>query len=78
MSIICIIDTINQTRPDQTKTNKIMPAFIGEILVMAGAFTVIFSILICCIKADNDTYIRQVKRFRKSKCRCDYCIQNDR
>ena len=40
-----------------------MPVFIAECLVMAGSFTVIFAILLCCIK--NDTYNDEDKRMRR-------------
>ena len=53
-----------------------MPAFIGELIVMAGSFAFIFAILICCIKADeNDTYSRQLRTIknRNNKCPCKTC-----
>ena len=53
-----------------------MPAFIGELLVMAGSFAFIFAILICCIKADkSDTYSRQLRiiKNRNHKCLCNKC-----
>lgn len=40
-----------------------MPLFIAEFLVMAGSFTVIFAILLCCIT--NDTYNDEEKRMRR-------------
>ena len=55
-----------------------MPAFIGEILVMAGSFAFIFAILICCINADkSDTYSRQLRtiKSRNNKCVCNKCMQ---
>ena len=39
-----------------------MPVFIAEFLVMASSFTVIFAILLCCVK--NDTYNDEAKRMR--------------
>ncbi len=56
-----------------------MPAFIAEILTMAGAFTVLFSILYCCIKADKeDAYSRQLRRLRKYKCECQKCSNRNK
>jgi len=74
MSIIHNIDT-NQT--NKLHHNETMPAFIAEILSMAGAFTVLFSILFCCIKADKeDSYTRQMRRLRNYKCKCSKCGNN--
>jgi hypothetical protein len=51
-----------------------MPAFLAEIIPMAGAFFVIFSILICCINADKeDSYTRRLRILRTHKCSCKYC-----
>jgi hypothetical protein len=52
-----------------------MPFFLAEAFTMAGAFVVIFGILICCINNDNssDSYSRQVRRLRKHKCECRKC-----
>ncbi len=50
-----------------------MPAFIGEILVMAGSFAVIFGILICCINADTKRDTKRLKLIRSSKCSCKNC-----
>jgi hypothetical protein len=49
---------MNIKRPDTE-----MPVFIAECLVMAGSFTVIFAILLCCVK--NDTYKDEEKRMRR-------------
>jgi len=52
-----------------------MPFFLAEAFTMAGAFMVIFGILICCINNDNssDSYSRQQRRLRKYKCECRKC-----
>ena len=42
-----------------------MPLIVAEFLVMAGAFTVIFAILICMIRSDPynyDSYVRRKNR----------------
>jgi hypothetical protein len=86
MSIIQNIETNQRDKPITIKSNQIksnqkhhetMPAFIAEILSMAGAFTVLFSILFCCIKADReDSYTRQLRRLRNYKCRCSKCVKS--
>jgi hypothetical protein len=52
-----------------------MPFFLAEVFTMAGAFTVIFGIMICCIRNDtsSDAYSRQLRRLRKYKCKCRKC-----
>ena len=52
-----------------------MPVFMAEVFTMMGAFTVIFGIMICCIRNDtsNDSYSRQLRRLRKYKCKCRKC-----
>jgi hypothetical protein len=49
-------------------------AFLAEIFTMVGAFAVIFSILICYMKAEKeDSYTRRIKQLRSYKCSCQTC-----
>jgi len=52
----------------QTNTRQTMPALIGEIIVMAGSFTVIFAILICCINnSPRSPRVRRVRAHNKRR-----------
>ena len=52
----------------QTNTRQTMPALIGEIIIMAGSFTVIFAILICCINnSPRSPRVRRVRAHNKRR-----------
>ena len=65
----------NIDNSSQDNTRYTMPFFLAEVFTMAGAFTVIFGIMICCIRNDtsNDAYSRQLRRLRKHKWKCNKC-----
>ena len=52
-----------------------MSFFLAEAFTIAGAFIVVFGILICCVENDtsNDSYSRQRRRLSNHKCACKRC-----
>ena len=51
-----------------------MAIFIEEVIIVAGAFFMIFSIMFCSILTEKeDSYSRQIVRLRNHICSCEAC-----
>ena len=63
--------TPNNYKSIQQSNNPAIQMPVGEIFVMAGAFTFIFAILFCGMKPDRERRRPRIRNNGKCKCKCN-------